>query len=290
MLCLAFLPNSAQARPLVGVGDNGPAMFADQNFQSLGTKISRKIVPFDFYRSQWEIDQLRAWMAGAQSQGVEPLIAFERSYTSPRKLPSVAEYKFALRTLLQEAPGLSTFSVWNEANHHSQPTVKNPRRAAQYFKAARQICAGCKIVAGDVLDQKNMLAWVGRFKRAAGPKARIWGLHSYADANYSHNWRRSATRRLLAVIKGDLWLTEVGGIVAFSSHFRYNEYRAADAIRDTLALAGKSPRIKRVYLYSWFGTKQSHSARKLHWDSGLVDAAGNPRPGFRVLRDWLAAN
>ncbi len=281
--------SSAGARPLVGVGDNGPAMFADQNFRSLGTKISRKIVPYDFYRSQTEIDQLRAWLAGAQSQGVEPLIAFEHSYTSPRKLPSVSEYRFALRRLLQEAPGLATFSVWNEANHHSQPTVKNPRRAAQYFKTARQICRGCKIVAGDVLDQKNMLSWVGRFKRAAGSKARIWGLHSYADANYSHNWRKSATRRLLATVKGELWLTEVGGIVAFSSHFRYNEYRAADAIRDTLALAGKSARIKRVYLYSWFGTNQSHSARKLKWDSGLVDAAGNPRPGFRVLRDWLAA-
>lgn len=264
-------------------------MFADPNFQALGTKVSRKIIPYDFYKSTWETEQLRAWLAGAAALDIEPLIAFERSHTHPRRLPSVAQYARAVRRLRAEFPGVRTFGVWNEANHHSQPTASNPKRAAQYFKAARRACVGCKIVAADLLDQKNMLPWLASFKRAAGGGARVWGLHSYADGNYGYSWRKSATRKLLGAVKGEVWLTEVGGIVAFSGHFRHNERRAADAIHDTLALAGNSRRIKRVYLYSWFGTKQSRSARKLKWDSGLVDAAGNPRPGLRVLRNWLAA-
>lgn len=289
-IILAITASPAQARPTVGVGDNGPAMFADPNFQSLGTRVSRKIIPFDFYASQWERDQLRAWLDGAAARGVEPMIAFERSHTRSGVLPSPSAYRYALQRLRSEFPEIRTFTAWNEANHHSQPTARNPKRAAQYFRVARSECRGCRIVAADVLDQKNMLPWIKVFKRHAGSGARIWGLHSYADGNYRTGWGKSATRRLLANVRGEVWLTEVGGIVAFGRKFRHDERRAAAAVRNTLKLARKSRRITRVYLYSWFGTDQPRSSRNPRWDSGLTSPSGEPRAGYFALRDWIAAN
>ena len=54
--------------------------------------------------------------------------------------------------------------------------------AARYYNALRKDCRTCTIVAADVLDSTDMLAWVKKFKRFA-PGARIWGLHNYKDAN-----------------------------------------------------------------------------------------------------------
>lgn len=278
------------ARPIVGVGDNGPAMFADRNFQSLGTTISRKIIPYDFHRSAFELDQLRSWIDGATALGIEPLIAFEHSHTNPRKLPSAGEYRKSVVYLRTHFPVVRSISAWNEANHVSQPTWKNPGRAAKYFRVARQVCGSCRIVAADVLDQANMLPWLRTFKRKAGGGTRIWGLHSYGDSNKQIAWADSSARKLLRAVKGDVWLTEVGGIVAFKGHFRYDEIRAAAAVGKTLKSAGRSNRIKRVYLYSWFGTDQSRRRRSFAWDSGLVSAAGEPRAGFRVLKNWCAAD
>lgn len=280
----------AQAKLVVGVGDNGPAMFKDPNFQSLGTKISRKIIPFDFYRSRFELDQLRSWVDGATALGIEPLIAFEHSHSNPLKLPSAREFRRSVVYLRTHFPEVESISPWNEANHSSQPTWQNPARAAQYFKVVRQVCGRCRIVAADVLDQANMLPWLQAFKRSAGSGARIWGLHSYADSNKNVTWTNSSTRKLLGAVKGDVWLTEVGGIVAFKDHFRYNEDRAAAAVGKTLKMASKSGRIKRVYIYSWFGTVHPRHTRKFAWDSGLVSANGKPRAGFRVLKKWCAAN
>lgn len=288
LLVAAWTPSTAHARPMVGIGDNSASIFSDANYRSLGTSISRKVIPFDFYASQFERDQLRAWLDGAAAAGVEPLIALEHSHTSPSKLPSAGEYRYAFKRLVSDYPEIHDVSVWNEANHHSQPTSRNPARAAQYFRIARSECSGCRIVAADVLDQKNMLPWIAAFKRRAGSAAHIWGLHSYADGNYRTAWRRSATRRLLANVRGEVWMTEVGGIVAFGRKFHYNEHRAASAVRGTLNLARKSSRIRRVYLYSWYGTDQPHSARNPIWDSGLASPAGVPRSGFYALRDWLA--
>ncbi len=100
------------------------------------------------------------------------------------------------------------YSAWNEANHTSQPTSKKPKMAARYYNAMRQDCRSCTIVAADVLDSKDMLAWVKKFKRYA-PSARIWGLHNYKDANDA----AGTTKLLLKAVKGQVWLTETGGIL-----------------------------------------------------------------------------
>ena len=54
-------------------------------------------------------------------------------------------------------------------------------------------CRSCTIVAADVLDSTDMIAWVKKFKRYA-PGARIWGLHNYKDANDATGRRSSCSR------------------------------------------------------------------------------------------------
>lgn len=271
----------------IGVGDNGPGMFKDRNYKNLKTKISRKIVPWDFYKYEWDRKNLDEWMAGAKKLRIQPMVAFNHSEKDRYKLPSVSQYKYALRYLLRRYPQVKTFTPWNEANHVSQPTWNKPRMAAQYFNISQQICKGCKIVAADVLDQKNMITWLKSFQLfAKSPK--IWGLHSYVDANRNRPWAKSSTKLLLDNVKGEVWLTEVGGLVAFKDDFPYDEIRARDATKRTLLLAGKSKRIKRVYLYSWYGTDHGEDpVAPFKWDSGLMTAGGSPRPAFYVLRNWL---
>lgn len=293
-LCVSFAAGSMATPPsasavTVGIGDNGPGMFADRDYQHLGSKISRKIVPYDFYKYRADRENLEQWLAGAKSQGVAPLIAFNHSARSPRRLPSVSQFKYALRYLKRTHPEVKTFSPWNEANHHTQPTARNPKRAAQYYNAARQACRGCRIVAADVLDQKNMIPWIKTFRRYA-KKPTLWGLHSYSDTNRNIPWSRSGTKRLLDNVNGKVWLTEVGGLVAFGRDYRYSESRAKNATRRTLALAKKSRRIQRIYLYSWFGTVHTSMRRPYKWDSGLTSAGGHPRPAYYLVRNWFQQN
>ena len=290
-LCAAVIASCAwtaqDARALtVGIGDNGPTMFSDPRYQSLETKISRKIIPYDWYHYKWDRENLDAWMAGAKARGVQPLIAFSASHRARRKLPTVGSFQKSLRYLLRHYPEVRDFSPWNEANHSTQPTWKNPKRAAQYYNTSRKICRGCRIIAADVLDQSNMIPWIREFRRHAR-KPTYWGLHSYADANRNVPWRRSALRLLLNNVNGKVWLTEVGGLVAFKNAYRYSERRGANGTRNTLRLAHRSSRVKRVYFYSWYGARHVRKRTPYRWDSGLVSWDGIARPGYFTLKRWL---
>lgn len=274
--------------PTVGIGDNGAIMFADPDFTALKTKISRKIIPYDFYHHADQRAGLKAWMDAAKVAGVEPNIAFNHSDRYPKKLPSVSNFVKSLKYLKKNYPQLKTFTPWNEANHRSQPTKNYPKRAAQFYNAARKYCNNCKIVAADVLDQDNMLPWVKEFRKTAiNPKR--WGLHSYIDANRNRSYRNSNTKKFVKAVPGEVWLTEVGGIVALGNVYSYSESRGALGVKTTLKLAQGDRRIKRVYLYSWYGTPQEKRKPYL-WDSGLTDSAGVPRPAYYALRSWLKSN
>jgi hypothetical protein len=276
--------------PLVGIGDNNAPMFADPKYKALGLKIARRIVPYDFYQHPAELASVTAWIAGAQADGVDPLVSFEHSYTFPTKLPTVAEYMASFTYLRQNFPGVTTISPWNEANHKSQPTVNNPKRAAQYYNATRAACPNCTIIAADVLDQKNLMPWLAKFKKVA-KKPKIWGLHSYTDTNGNKPFNKSATKAFLAATTGQVWLTEVGGIVAFNYKYGYDEQRAAAATTRALNLGFKSPRIKRIYLYCWFGVlNPGQGSYPYIWDSGMVSPNGNVRAGYNALKAWIAAH
>jgi Glycosyl hydrolase catalytic core len=178
-------------------------------------------------------------------------------------------------------------SPWNEANHRSQPTFKNPKRAAQFYNVVRANCRGCKIIAADVIDEVNMERWLRVFKKTA-KKPRIWGLHNYRDTNKRKGQRLGGTKRLLKAVKGDVWLTETGGIVKFvlpNGHtlFPQSERRANSATKRMFALAKRyRNRIKRLYIYHW---KQSASDNR--FDAGLVRRDGSARPALSTVRSQL---
>jgi hypothetical protein len=283
-------PTAVTVPPLVGVADNNAPMFYDPRFQALGSKISRRIVPYDFYKDPVQLGQMDAWMKGAANAGVDPLISFEHSYTYPTVLPTVADYAATLNYALARYPNLRTISPWNEANHKSQPTVNNPKRAAQYYNITKTICPGCTIVAADVLDQKNLMPWIKKFKKYA-KQPKIWGLHSYTDSNGGKTWKNSTTKAFLAAVPGQVWLTEVGGIVAFNYKYGYNENRASQATLRALNLGLKSPRIKRIYLYCWFGSLNADQGSFPYiWDSGMISPNGATRPGYFAVQNWLSAH
>lgn len=281
-----------KSKLIVGVADNNAPVFKDENYRALGTKITRKILAYDWWQYPDQSASLDEWMAGAESAGVEPLISFERSLVNPTKLPTVPEFKQSLSMLLAKYPNrIRVFSPWNEANHKSQPTVNFPKRAAEYYNASRQMCKGCKIIAADVLDQTNMLPWVKVFRRYA-KKPTLWGLHSYTDSNRNKTWHSTGTKKLLSAVPGKVWLTEVGGIVAFNVTYAFDPQRAALATVRVLNMAQKVPRIERVYLYCWFGVSNPSTVTSpAKWDSGMVGWPDTtPRPAYHAVKDWLATH
>jgi hypothetical protein len=271
----------------VGIGDQKPGTFADERFRALGVQHTRYITPWNsIYEDPALLD---SWMSAARAAGMRPLIAFsagarDRCPSHPCRLPSIGAYRRAVAAFIQRYPWVRTYQPWNEANHASQPTARNPKRAAQYYNALRQLCRGCRIVAADVLDSTNMERWLAEFQKTA-TRPRTWGLHNYTDTN---RFRTSGTERLLRAVSGQVWLTETGGIVSFRTHegrvvFRRSPRRAAKATRHLFRLAGKHRRrIKRVYLYHWSSDAENR------FDAGLIDPRGLPRPAFYVVRNELA--
>ncbi len=277
LIVLAALFGSAPARAatVAGVGDQSPNMFSDSKFKRLGVKHARLIVPYDALSHADDRAQVDTWMGTARAARVAPLVSFEHSRKFPRKLPSVAEYRAAFKAFRARYPFVRTYSPFNEANHQSQPTFHKPRAAAAFYNVVRANCRGCKIVALDVLDQGGMVRYVKNFRKRA-KKPRIWGLHNYRDTN---RFRTSGTRALLRATKGQVWLTETGGIVAFAKSFRYSTRRAARALNQMFKLSRSSRRIKRLYIYNWNG-----SPRGARFDAGLVGPNRKARPGYRVVK------
>jgi hypothetical protein len=290
----AAAPEKSEAAVLVGIGDQDPSMFTDPLFIQLGVRNARYFPSWDVAlpaRAE-EAGWLDQWLNGAHAAGVTALISFNvnlgsRCPNRPCKLPTVRQYTKAFKEFRRRWPTVNVISPWNEANHRSQPTFKNPKRAAQFYNVVRANCPGCKIVAADVIDEVNMERWLKVFKKTA-KRPRIWGLHNYRDTNKRKGQRLGGTKRLLKAVKGDVWLTETGGIVKFvlpNGHtlFRKSESRANRATKRMFALAKQyRSRIKRLYIYQW---KQSSTDNR--FDAGLVRRNGTPRPAYFTVRSQL---
>jgi hypothetical protein len=81
--------------------------------------------------------------------------------------------------------------------------------------------------------------------------------------------------------RGQVWLTETGGVVRFARSFGYDERRAARSTRHVLRIAARR-KVRRVYLYQWSGAPLG-----ARWDSGLVAADGRTRPALNVVESYL---
>ena len=252
-------------------------MFTDRRFKALGVKHARLVVSYDTVAVKFERELTDAWLKQAEQAGVEPFVTFGHSRVHPKKLPSAAEFRGAFQAFRKRYPDVRVYAPWNEINHSSQPTHDNPRRAAEYYNVVKAGCDGCTVLAGDVLDQAGMERYVKRYRRYLDGTPSTWGLHNYADAN---RFRASGLKGLLRTVKGDVWLTESGGIVRFGKAFPEDEQRAARAVKYVLRLAQRMPRVERVYLYNWTG-----SAPTDRFDAGLIGPDSRTRPAYEVLKD-----
>ena len=292
VLVLALAPASAHAarvkappKPVVGLSDQTPTPFTSPLFAPLRMTVARYVTPWNVALT--DTSRLDGWLAAAGAAGVTPLIAFEHAAGDqcpdrPCTLPSDGEYRTAIAAFRARYPTITTLSPWNEANHKTQPTYRDPLQAAVYYGIVKRLCRGCTIVAADVLDDGNMGRWLTRFKALAG-SARLWGLHNYKDTN---RFRTTGIRTMLKTVGGDVWLTETGAIVSFTTSkgvraLPASEARAARSMRYLFSkLVPSSRRIKRVYLYNW------GSDRANRFDSGLLRPDGSPRTTYEIVRRY----
>jgi hypothetical protein len=271
--------DTAQRGFVVGIGEQGAAMFADRRFRDLGIEHARLVVPYDAVARTTERDLSDAWLAAARAAGVEPFITFGHSRAVPGRLPSIAEFRAAFRAFHARHPDVRLYAPWNEINHASQPTARSPGRAAEYYNVVKAECPDCTVLAGDVLDQAGMTRYVEQYRRHLDGEPAIWGLHNYADTN---RFRTRGLRDLMRAVKGDIWLTETGGIVRFGRSFPRDEQRAARSITFAFKLARDNERVKALYLYNWTGARPTD-----RFDSGLIAPDGTARPGYDALRAAL---
>jgi hypothetical protein len=288
---------------LTGLGDQQAEMFTNPLWTQLHTKIARYIAPYDAAVRPYSLQLARAWIAAAEADHQQVLVAFYHSEYTPTKMPSLAVYQSDIQKFIKLFPHVRQYQPWDEANRgtiveivkhkkHIALVSPSPLQSAQYYKAMRSVCKGCTIVGLDVLDAPVVtptLQYIAQFKhdisRLKTVMPSIWGLHNYSDTNRFQN---SRTRAILAAVPGQVWLTETGGIVQFGSDFPNKKgsglTRAARALSFMFKIAGEFPRIKRLYIYDWTGGYTS-----TRFDAGLMNAQYEPRPGYVVVCKQLHA-
>jgi hypothetical protein len=278
----------------VGIGDEQPTMFSNPAFVALHTKIARYVTPYDVAtnHSHNDLPRLKAWLAAAKRQHIEPLIAFYHSDRTPTKMPSVKTYTTDVKRFLKAFPQVKVLQPWNEANRgyvnlHGSGSFQSPsaNQSAQYYLALRQACRKCTIVGLDVLDSTDIpstIRYLNAFKRdvGRGNQPSIWGLHNYSDTN---RFRSAGTRAVLADTTGQVWMTETGGIVKLAGDFPFSLSRQTKATKYMFSLTALSPRITRLYIFQWTGGVTA----KERFDAGLTNAKGKPRPAYCVVYEQL---
>jgi hypothetical protein len=271
----------------VGIADQKPDMFTDARFKDLGIRHARLTVAWDALTSDWQRRELDEWMSAARAARVKPLLSFGPSRTNRTVVPTPDRLKYEFRQFRSLYPWASTWASWNEANHCGSRMCHREKLVASYYRKMRQECPECTILATELLDMPNMLTWVKRFRRYAGAEPKYWGLHNYVEAN---RFKTTSLKKLLRRVKGQVWLTEVGGIVKRRTKKKFTVKRIPEsqwhALRVTRFIFDEvvpiSPRIARIYLYHW-NSSTTHDS----WDSALIGPTGKRRPAFNLLRNEL---
>ena len=318
------VPAAASAKPVVGISDNRPAMLADPLFKQLGTKKTRLVVSYNAVEAGRRGDdelasRVAPYLAAADAQGVEVHVAFEHARgdaqecedtpkASQCRLPSVAHYRSQVTAFLRQFPTVDSITAWNEANHNTQPTYRDPKRAGKFARAAEDACRKvgrrCTVVTMDVLDAasnptatRNLdysrtVRFIKKLRKAYGKRPKVCGIHNYADVN---RFRTSGTRTLARAMKcKQIWLTETGGFWSFASFWTKPTKRVGNctsnadcqvkAMKFLFAKTVKAARnIRRVYVYNFYSGDDGR------FDAGIVEGSGETpdgkkRPAYRIVK------
>jgi hypothetical protein len=280
---------------LTGISDQQTELFTSPLWEQLRTKIVRYAAPYDAAVRSDELAKAREWIHDAEADHQQVLIAFYHSDHTPTVMPSVATYQKDVAKFIADFPRVHQYETWDESNRGNVKHVfssPSGSAVAKYYQALRHVCHGCTIVGLDVLDAQVItptLRYIAEFKREIGrlhtPMPSIWGLHNYSDINRLQSWR---TSELVKALGGQVWLTETGGLVRFPPDF-LNVHgsgiaRAAKVLKFMFEVAAAHKNIKRLYIYDWTGGTASTT-----FDAGLVNAHGEPRPGYVVVCKQLHA-
>ncbi len=299
-LALLAAPAGAQAALTVGIGENDPRMFSDPLFAQLGAKHARVVVSWNVLTRRGDDEAIRVtqYLDAARAAGVRPLVTFEHARGDATicnrrqnrrraqcRLPSAKAYEKNLRAFKQRFPEVRDVVAWNEINHFTQPTYRNPRAAARFTQIARKVFKGGTVVAADILDQadntrarrptfRSATRYIARFRRYYKGPRKVCGVHNYSDVN---RFRSTGTRAIVNALGcRQIWLTEAGGIYKFGS-FKASQQRQLRATKYMFRLAQSIKAIKRLYVYTWFGGVTSR------FDAGLV-AGGKARKAYGEVR------
>ncbi|HEY4450623.1 MAG TPA: hypothetical protein VGN13_03375 [Solirubrobacteraceae bacterium] len=285
----------ASSAYLTGLGDQSVKMFSSSLWRQLHTRTVRYIAPYDAVAHSYSLSLARRFIQAAEAQHQQVLVAFYHSEYTPTRLPSAKLYQHDVQKFIRLFPKVKQYQSWDEANRGNIPhALASPsaKTAALYYQALTHVCTGCTMIGLDVLDAAVItptLRYISEFKRevrhlkAAMP--RVWGLHNYSDVNRQQSWR---TRALVSALGGEVWLTETGGLVKFGGAYPNRNgsglKRSARVLKYVFAVAGSQPRIKRIYIYNWFGGNS-----RTRFDAGVMNAKGQPRAGYQVLCRQLHA-
>jgi len=299
ILSLVVLPAAAQAKLTVGIAENNPQLFSDPLFSKLKAKHSRLVVSWNVATARNdEINRVIDYVAGATRAGVTPLVTFEHARGDATicnkrknrkkaqcKLPTAKQYEKALRAFKAIFPTVRNVVAWNEINHFTQPTYKHPKAAAKFTTIARKVFKGGTVVTADILDQadnthakrptfRSATRYVKAFRKAyKGPRS-VCGVHNYSDIN---RFRQTGTKAIIKALGcKQIWLTEAGGIYKFTG-FKASQARQLKATKFMFKVARQNKKIKRLYVYTWFGGVTSR------FDAGLV-AKGKSRKAYAEVR------
>jgi hypothetical protein len=249
------------------------------------------LVTFEHARGDWTVcrqDRSAHWTVCRQDRSAPQC-----------HLPTKTEFENNFKLFRAAFPWVRTYAPWNEANHPSQPTETKPKVAAQYTNIAARNCAGCTIVVMDVLDAADrgtsttkrpkytkVTKYVKTLRKALKVPARICGLHNYSDTN---RFRSHGTKALVKAMGcKQIWLTETGGLFHFESFWssrtmdgcRSAEACQLKATKYMFKLTKANRKIKRLYVYTWFGGVTER------FDAGLV-AHGRARPAYAEVAKRL---
>jgi hypothetical protein len=284
LLCAAAVPAPAHA-VIIGLADQNANMFDDRRFEALDVRYARLAVGWDAMGYDWQRAEIDRWLEGARRAGVRPLVTFMHSRTHRRSLPSPERFQHEFRRFRQRWPWVREFATWNEANFCGEPTCNRPALVAAYHRKLRQACRSCRILAAELLDMPNISSYARAMRRASRTDPRLWGLHNYVEAN---RFRTGRTERFLRATRGEVWITETGGLVnrrngSTTTDIPESPSHAARVTRFLFrGVLPVSSRITRLYVYEW-----SVPTNRETWDSALIDPYGRRRPAYRVLVEEL---
>lgn len=323
LLAVLALPAASPAAYSVGISDNSPSIFADPLFRGLQTEHTRLVVSYDAVAAgERGDDELSArvapYLEAAAAQGIDVHVAFQHARGDHEeckksrkpaqcRLPSVAQYRSHVRRFLERFPTVDSLTAWNESNHSSQPTFRDPRRAGKFARAAEQACRSvgrrCTVVTMDILDSASnptatrkldysrTVRFIRKVRKAYGKRPKVCGIHNYADVN---RFRTAGTRTLARAMKCKrIWLTETGGLYDFASFWTKPTKRVGrcstaarcqvKAMKYLFRKTVKAARnIDRVYVYRFYSGTDG-------FDAGIVEGSGETptgrkRPAYRIVK------